>query len=53
MKKETRGGQRPNSGRKPIKDKKKQISIYPRESKIELIGGPEKIKEKIYKLLKK
>lgn len=51
--KKSHGGPRPNSGRKPIKDKKKQISISLRESKIELSGGPEKIKEKIYKLLKK
>jgi len=48
----TRGGARPNAGRKPVQDKKTQISIYIRSSKIDLNGGPEKIKEKIYKLLK-
>jgi hypothetical protein len=52
MKKETRGGARANSGRKPITDKKMQLSIYLRKSKIDLNGGSEAIKEKIYKILK-
>lgn len=37
--KKTHGGARSKAGRKPIKDKKVTISVYPRESEILLVGG--------------
>lgn len=36
------GGSRPSSGRKPVADKAKTVQIYPRQSRIDLLG-----KEKI------
>lgn len=53
MKKETRGGARPNSGRKPIADKKMQLFVYVRQSKIDLHGGADKLKQKLHKLIDK
>ncbi len=42
------GGKRSNSGRKPITDRKKSLTIYPRESEINLVGGAESAKELCY-----
>lgn len=38
------GGKRKGAGRKPIKDKKVQISLYIRGSELKLLGGKEKVK---------
>jgi hypothetical protein len=35
-------------GRKPIKDKKKTIRIYVRESEIKEMGGEKKLIQKLY-----
>lgn len=43
---ETRGGKRDNAGRKPVKDKAVQLTIYPRESDIEKAGGIQEAKRK-------
>lgn len=40
----TAGGPRKGSGRKPVEDKKKAVTIYTRESRIERLGVA-KIKE--------
>lgn len=45
-KKKQRGGQRNNSGRKAIEDKKKGITIYVRESHINFLGGRDAVREK-------
>ena len=39
------GGKRSNAGRKPIDDKKITLTIYPRQSQIDSVGGIEKAKE--------
>lgn len=39
------GGKRKNSGRKPVKDKAVQLSIYPKSSIIKKVGGIKKAKE--------
>ncbi len=39
------GGKRKGAGRKGIKDKKEQLSIYPRKSVIKKVGGKNKAKE--------
>ncbi|HEV3223902.1 MAG TPA: hypothetical protein VGZ90_13530 [Puia sp.] len=39
--KSKQGGKRKGSGRKPIADKKIQISVYPRQSSIMRAGGIE------------
>lgn len=36
------GGRRPGAGRKPVKDKKKALTIYVAESVIKANGGPDK-----------
>lgn len=41
------GGNRKNSGRKPVFDKKVQVSFYIKQSKIESVGGIEKFKDKV------
>jgi hypothetical protein len=41
------GGNRKNSGRKPVSDKKIQVSFYIKQSKIDSVGGIEKFKEKV------
>jgi hypothetical protein len=41
------GGKRKNSGRKPVTDKKVQVSFYIEGSKIEKLGGLDPFKEKI------
>ena len=46
------GGKRPGAGRKPIKDKKKQIHISLRESEIEKLGGKEVVKNRVTKMIK-
>ena len=38
------GGKRNNAGRKPVKDKAMQVSIYPRASVIKKLGGLQKAK---------
>ena len=38
MKKKQHGGPRPNSGRKPVDDKKKPVILYLRESVIDKLG---------------
>jgi len=37
-----------NRGRKPIQDKKKAVAIYLRSSEIEVLGGMEELRNKIY-----
>jgi hypothetical protein len=52
MKKETtqgRGGARPNCGRKPIADKKQNVTVFIPASVIKKNGGIEKLKTKILK----
>ena len=39
------GGKRSNSGRKKIKNKKVQVSFYPRENQIQDKGGIEAYKQ--------
>jgi len=46
MKKKS-GGKRSNAGRKPVLDKKVQISFYIEQSKIDKMGGLEEFKLKI------
>jgi hypothetical protein len=43
--KENYGGVRKNAGRKKLTDKKKQVCMYLKESKIESIGGKKKTRE--------
>jgi hypothetical protein len=43
----THGGKRKTSGRKPVTDKKVQVSFYIEQSKIEKLGGLDSFKEKI------
>jgi hypothetical protein len=45
--KTTHGGKRKNVGRKPVTDKKVQVSFYIEQSKIEKLGGLDAFKEKI------
>jgi hypothetical protein len=40
----THGGKRSNAGRKPITDKKKPVTIYSKESEINLLGGMDEAK---------
>jgi hypothetical protein len=37
-----------NRGRKPISDKKVQVSLYIRQSKIDKFGGIEELKDVLY-----
>jgi hypothetical protein len=46
-KKLTHGGARKNAGRKPVTDKKVQVSFYIEGSKIQKFGGLDTFKEKI------
>lgn len=39
------GGKRKNAGRKPIKDKKMQLCVYIRKSRIKALGGEAKAKQ--------
>jgi len=52
IKKDKRGGNRINSGRKPVSDKKKQVCIYIEQSIIDKVGGIYAIKESIYNYCK-
>jgi len=45
--KTTHGGKRKTSGRKPVTDKKVQVSFYIESSKIKKLGGLDAFKEKI------
>lgn len=40
-------------GRKPIQDKKQVINLFIRQSRIDELGGKEKVKELIYSILNK
>lgn len=40
-----------NAGRKPVPDKKVQVSLYIRQSEIEKFGGIEKMKDAIYEFV--
>lgn len=42
--KKKRGGPRPGAGRKPIEDKKVQLTLYIERSKIDKFGGISSIK---------
>lgn len=46
-----RGGQRPGSGRKPVTDKKIQLTIYVLTSQVEKLGGREKIRQVCEKII--
>ena len=50
---ENRGGARLNCGRKPVTDKKQQISLFVQGSKIKKHGGVDKLKDKLYKYILK
>ena len=39
------------AGRKPISDKKKQVSLYIRQSKIDKFGGIENFKDALYEFV--
>jgi len=43
-----RGGKRDGSGRKPLSNPKKQVSLYIEKNKFYKFGGEEKMKDKIY-----
>ena len=45
--KKTSGGKRKNAGRKPVSDKKIQVSFYIEQSKIDKMGGLDEFKSKI------
>ena len=45
------GGNRKNSGRKPVSDKKGQVSLYIEQSKIKKLGGIDELKDKCYKFV--
>lgn len=49
----TRGGHRKNAGRKPVSDKKIQVSFYVKKSKIDSVGGIDKFKDKIQKYIER
>ena len=44
----THGGSRSNAGRKKVKDKRKQLNIYIQQSRIDLLGGDDAVKELCY-----
>ena len=48
--KKTQGGKRKSAGRKPVDDKKMAVTIYVKESVIEMLGL-EVVKEKCYEAL--
>ncbi len=51
MEENKKGGKRINSGRKPLSDPKKPITLYVPKSKILLNGGDEKLKLRIYDVI--
>lgn len=52
MKQQTRGGARPNAGRKPLQDKKQPVPVYIEQSIIEKLGGKKETKKKAEALLR-
>lgn len=46
-----KGGRRKGSGRKPVADKREQVSIYIRKSIIISNGGKDEIKRKLLEFL--
>lgn len=50
--KKSRGGKRAGAGRKPITDKKRQITLYIKQSTIELNGGITQVKKTLLNALK-
>lgn len=40
-----------NRGRKPISDKKVQVSLYIRQSKIDKFGGIDELKDALYEFV--
>lgn len=44
MKQKTRGGKRPNSGRKPLAEKKEPVTVYLYPSEIDKLGGRDGVK---------
>ena len=46
--KSNRGGARIGSGRKPVQDKKIQLTIFVNQSKIDKLGGRDELKKLIY-----
>lgn len=51
MEAQFRGGKRKGAGRKPLKNPKKQVSLYIENNKFYKFGGEEKMKEKIYEFV--
>ena len=51
METKKQGGKRRGAGRKPILDKKKQISLYVETGKVVKFGNEEKMKERLYKFI--
>ena len=51
-KKRTHGGPRKGAGRKPVSDRKIQVSLYIEESIINAIGGIETLRDECYSYLK-
>lgn len=49
--KKSRGGKRAGSGRKPLADKKYQLSLYIEKSKIDKHGGIYQIKTVLYNFI--
>jgi len=49
--KKTHGGKRPGAGRKRSEDPKRTISLYVRQSIIDLQGGERYLKEKCYQAI--
>jgi hypothetical protein len=49
IKKDNRGGARVNAGRKKATDPKKPITVYINQSKINEVGGTEKMKIQLLK----
>lgn len=47
------GGFRKNAGRKPVTDKKIQISLYLEKSKLNVLGGPDALKVCLYNYISK
>lgn len=45
MKKKLHGGKRSGSGRPSVNDKKITLTIYPRQSDVDRVGGIDKAKE--------
>ena len=51
--KKAHGGKRKNSGRKPVTDKKKQVTLYVLQSMIDKLGGEAEMKKYIYETIEK